>query len=73
MKKLLFMIEPPEWVKDIEDKEIASAVFAIIVSHRICNQDYTVNGLRKELTDFGSLSERQVEQACDLIISHATA
>ena len=73
MKKLLFMIEPPKWVKDIEDKEVASAIFAIITSHSINNQDYTVNGLRRELTDLGSLSERQVKQACNLIISHATA
>ena len=71
MKKLLFMIEPPEWVRSIENEKVASAVFAIIANHRIDNRDYTVDGLRKELTDLGSLSEKQVNQAYDLIISHA--
>lgn len=70
MSKIEFAVEAPEWLKKIEDKEIFSAVYALIASHQIDGKPFTEDGLKEEIKDLGDLDEKQQKEVFDLIMAH---
>ena len=69
-KELLFATEAPSWLKAVKDKDVFSAVFGLIVSHKIGNEEFTEEGLKEELAELGTLTESQQKEAFDLMIAH---
>ena len=70
MSKIEFAVEAPEWLKKIEDKEIFSAVYALIASHQIDGKPFTEDGLKEEIEGFSDLAEEQRKNVFDLIMAH---
>lgn len=69
-KKQAFAIQVPDWVREIEDDEVSASVYTIIVSHTISGEQFTEDGLKKEIADLGDLTKKQEQEVFDLIISH---
>lgn len=69
-KNNAFAMGVPDWLKGIKDKDVFSAVFALVASHKIGGEPLTEAGLKEELADLGTLSEAQQKEAFDLIIEH---
>lgn len=69
-KKLDFACGVPEWLRNVEDRKVFSAVFGLILSHKVGGEPFTEEGLKKELADLGDLSEEQQEEAFGLMMAH---
>ena len=69
-KNNAFAMQAPVWAKEIKDEKVRIAVVALIFSHTVGGEQFTEDGLKKELADLGSLSESQQKEAYDLIIAH---
>lgn len=70
MSKTEFAMAMPKWVAEIEDKDVKSSIFALILSHNIDKKPFTEDGLKKELDDFEDLTEEQKKAVFDGIVSH---
>ena len=65
-----FAMKMPEWVAELKDETVARAIFVLLFSHNVDGEPFTEDGLKKELSEYGGLSEKQQKEAFDLIVSH---
>lgn len=69
MKKQ-FAYKPAQWVYDIEDKKVWSAVSTLLFDHQVTGESLTEESLKKEIAEFDDLSEAQAQEVFDLIVAH---
>ena len=69
-KKQAFAIQVPDQVREIEDDEVSASVYAIIVSHTISDEQFTEDGLKKEIADLGDLTKEQEQEVFGIIVAH---
>lgn len=63
-------VEAPEWLKDIEDDDVAGAVFALMFGWQLEGGD-KIDNLREYVKEnFDDLSDEQVEEVAKLLIEH---
>ncbi len=61
----------PTWLKDIEDKDVAGAIFALIFNWEWEGRKENIANLREYIREsFDDLSDAQVAQVADLLIKH---
>lgn len=72
MKEDSILVMMPEWLKDIEDDDVAGAIFAMIFSWQWDNEDgIHIDNLREYIASrFDDLTDSQVSQVADLLIKH---
>lgn len=65
-----FAMKMPDWVAQLEDKRVGRAIFTLLFSHNVDGEEFTEDGLKKELDEFEDMTEEQKKQAFELIIAH---
>lgn len=65
-----FAYKPAQWVYDIEDKKVWSAVYALLFDHQYTGKSFDEESLKKEIAEFDDLSEEQAQEVFDLIVKH---
>ena len=71
MKDKQVVVSAPTWLKDIEDKSVAGAIFALIFNWEWEGKKENIADLREYVKEsFDDLSDAQVAQVADLLIEH---
>ena len=65
-----FYFKPPEWVREIEDKQVASVIFALLFSWCYDGINH-IDNIEKEIKNsFDNLSVKQINEIVDILIQH---
>ena len=71
MVKNQVLFKAPEWVKEIKDKDIYSAVYTILFSWAWDGEPQKIDNLREYIAEsFDDMSEDQITEICDVLIKH---
>lgn len=68
-KRALF--KAPEWIKEIKDKDIYSAVYALLFSWAWDGKPQKIDDIQEYVAEsFDDMSESQIAEICDILIKH---
>ena len=65
------LVKAPEWLKTVENDNVAGAIFGLIFSWAWDGTPKKVDNLKEYVSGkFSDLSENEVAETCDLLIKH---
>ena len=71
MKEKQVAVKAPDWLKTVENDNVAGAIFALLFSWAWDGTPKKIDNLRKYVSGkFEDLSEDEVAEVCDLLIEH---
>lgn len=65
------LVKAPSWLGDIDNDNVAGAIFALIFSGEWGNEPKKVDNLKEYIAkEFDDMSEDEIEEICQLLIKH---